>query len=594
MIVAILVSMTHYATQQTRNNQRPTLLIVTLIAACLGGFYLAYNANTQLTPVLPPLAANNSLQRWLLDENDQLQENNTLHHIGTVGRIYARTNYQMLWLDGFTLAPTGELLLQQLLETSADQLIDYQYHLSYIQQRLHNMQMTPRAATALDIQLTDAFISYAEDVMSNQLLPDSLRKQKLLQPVAYHPSQNSHSINHDNIIRLVSENQSRRQLNKVLHGMAPKHNDYKQLRLALIQYQELAKHWQPLSEGPTLKLGQRHPQVVELRELLSLYGDYPLHKNILLEWFADDTPLTEKQAQTLDESLAASLKQFQQRHGMQTSGKLDKQTRKHLNVPPLQRIRQIALNMKRWRELPADLGERFLWVNMTDYSLQLINHGAPELEMKVIIGKTYRKTPALKESINTLVLNPSWNVPRRIGLYDILPQARKDTAYLTSRNIRVLESWSNPVEVPIDTIDWKNATARNFKYRFQQAPGDNNALGSVKFVIPNDMSIYLHDTSHPELFARHKRALSSGCVRVEKPMQLARALLKGKKNWGNSRIDSQLESGETQYVKLPKPVPTYLAYLTAWVDKDQLIQFRDDVYQRDQIVSNTEKTAIEL
>jgi len=594
MIVAILVTMTHYSTQQPHNKQRPTLLILTLIAACFGGFYLAYNANTQLTPVLPPLAANNSLQRWLLDESEQLLESGELHHMGTVSRIYARTNYQMLWMDGFSLAPTGELLLQQLRETSADQLIDYQYHLSYIQQRLHNMQLTPRAATALDIQLTDAFISYAEDVMSNQLLPDTLRKQQLLKPVAYQPNQHSRGIDHDNIIRLVSENQSQRQLNKVLHGMAPNHNDYKQLRLALVQYQELAKHWVPINEGPTLKLGQRHPQVVELRELLSLYGDYPLQKSTLLEWFADDTPLTEEQTQTLDEPLVDSLKQFQQRHGMLANGKLDRQTRTRLNVPPLQRIRQIALNMKRWRELPADLGDRFLWVNMTDYSLQLMNHGVTELEMKVIIGKTYRKTPALKESISTLVLNPSWNVPRRIGLYDILPQARKDPSYLTTRNIRVLESWSNPVEVPVETIDWKNTTARNFKYRFQQAPGDNNALGSVKFVIPNDMSIYLHDTSHPELFARHKRALSSGCVRVEKPMKLARALLKGKKNWGSARIDSQMESGATQYVKLPKPVPTYLAYLTAWVDKEQLIQFRDDVYQRDQIVNNTEGATVEL
>jgi murein L,D-transpeptidase YcbB/YkuD len=328
--------------------------------------------------------------------------------------------------------------------------------------------------------------------------------------------------------------------------------------------------------------------------MLSLYGDYPLQKSLLLEWFADDTPLTEEQTQTLDAPLVASLEQFQQRHGMQANGKLDKKTRELLNVPPLQRIRQIALNMKRWRELPANLGDRYLWVNMTDYTLQLMNHGVRELEMKVIIGKTYRKTPALKESISTLVLNPSWNVPRRIGLYDILPQARKDQSYLTTRNIRVLESWSNPVEVPIDTIDWKNATARNFKYRFKQAPGDNNALGSVKFVIPNDMSIYLHDTSHPELFARHKRALSSGCVRVEKPMQLARALLKGKKSWSSARIDSQMESGATQYVKLPKPVPTYLAYLTAWVDKNQLIQFRDDVYKRDQIVSDTARPSIEL
>ncbi len=569
------------------STQRPTLAVVLLIMLGCGAFYTAYQANTELTPLLPSLAAQKNLKRWFFDDSELLLSDAPLNHFHTVNKIYARTNYKLLWLRNYELAPTGQLLLQHLQETSADQIYDYQYHLTYIQQRLHHLQTLPKDATALDILLTDAFVSYAEDVLSEKLLPSFMTHlPKGLRPVAYHDGLTEGPVDHDNIIRLLGQNHSPGALTKVLKSMTPAHQDYERLRNAMERYQQLAQNgdWAPLPDGPSLVKGQQSPEVGQLRRLLSQYGDYPIKRGLLEQWFSDDTPLTETQANSFDEELELSLKQFQARHGQDADGKAGRITRRLLNTPPSYRIKQIALNMKRWRELPKDLGDRHIWVNMTNYTLQLMNRGIAELEMKVIIGKSRRKTPVMQQSISTVVLNPYWNVPRRITVVDILPKARKDLSYLKERNINVYENWTSTEPVPLESIDWQNMTRRNFPYRLRQDPGENNALGEVKFVIPNDDSIYLHDTSHPELFELDKRALSSGCVRVEKPMELARAVLKGSR-WTDEKIQQTLDSGKTRYLRVPHKIPTYLFYATAWVDDNGNIQFRDDIYQRDRLVN---------
>ena len=369
--------------------------------------------------------------------------------------------------------------------------------------------------------------------------------------------------------------------------MSPASESYLQLRESLHKFQKLAQNpsWQPLPEGPKLEPGQRSPLVPHLRHMLSLYGDYPVPTSRLLNWFNQAPPIPEDK-QLFDRHLVKGLIHFQQRHGAKADGILGRQTRKLLNTPPDFRVKQIALNMKRWRQLPRNLGERYIWVNLMDYRLQLINHGHTELEMKVIVGRKFRPTPTLYESINSLVLNPQWNVPRRIMLYDILPKAKQDPSYLSERNIRVLQSWSDPTPVPLDSIDWDKVGPNNFSYRLRQDAGKENALGSVKFVLPNDMSIYLHDTNQPELFEKDMRALSSGCVRLEKPLELARALLAQKPGWNQSKIQEALAKGSTQYVRLPVSVPTYLTYWTAWVDDRGILQFRDDIYRRDKLPSD--------
>lgn len=580
------------------------LLSIILLGGCGTAYYYLSEANSKLKPVLPPLAAQRNLQSWLDSTNTELMENEPLFHLGVVTDIYRRTDYTLLWLRNYELSTAGKALLQQLHTSSADNLVDYNYHLSYLQQRLHNLPTRPKDATAVDILLTDAFISYAEDVFSNKLTTEYLaRATQETSPLKgglrkvnlnFEAPLNTHT-EHQNIISLVAENGKAHTLTNMLSQLQPNHDGYKKLQTALQYYQGIAasSQWQKIIQGPTLKTGSQHQQVAQLRNLLTLYQDYPLPKsNSFFAWLTKEKQLEVKDVDFFDEGLAQSLKHFQKRHGKIPTGALDTDTRRLLNISPRQRIKQLSYSMKRWRELPNDLGNRYIWVNLTDYRLDVIHKSRSILNMKVIVGKTSRQTPTMQQSIGSLVLNPTWNVPRRIMMYDILPQVRKNPNYLKDRNIRILDGWTDANEVPSEQLDFTTLSPRKFPYRLQQAPGINNSLGLIKFVIPNDYSIYLHDTNHRELFSKDYRALSSGCVRVERPLELATLLLANKQGWDRRQIDQVLEKGETTYVRLPEKIPVYLLYWTAWVDGSDIIQFRDDIYSNEDLLTNKNKTEV--
>ncbi len=587
-----------------RRGRKPLTILFSLLLAGFAGtaYYYAFQANTQLKPILPPLAAERHLQQWLYYNPAELMDHEVLYHLGLTGEIYRRVNNKLLWLNNYELNEAGEELFNLLNETSADGLYDYQYHLAYIQQRLHNLPNRPKDATALDIVLTDAFISYAEDVLGKKLTPAAAEYFHRLQPVSWRnedeePTYREHG-EHSHIVSLISEHSQPWDLNKTLANLQPQHEGYQQLKENLRHYQNAAQsnRWQELGEGPTLKVGMRDSQIKQLRELLKTHRDYPLKTSGVLAWFSSDgEELSEAESMLFDESLSASLKQFQRRHGLYPSGQVDKKTRAQLNVPLAVTVKQLALNLKRWRELPADLGKRYLWVNLNDFRLDLIYKGESILNMKVIVGKPSRQTPVMHQSINSIVLNPYWNVPRRIMIRDILPQAKKDPSYLSERNIRIIDGWQSVEEVPIDNVDWDALHPRRFPYRLRQDAGPDNALGAIKFVIPNDQSIYLHDTNHPELFSEDQRALSSGCVRVSEPLKLAETLLAGKRGWNRKKIESIIAAGETTYVRLPESIPTYLLYWTAWVDSDGVLQIRDDMYGSDEkIFAGAEKKSLAL
>jgi murein L,D-transpeptidase YcbB/YkuD len=291
----------------------------------------------------------------------------------------------------------------------------------------------------------------------------------------------------------------------------------------------------------------------------------------------------------LESETVKALKHFQKRNSLNQTGELNSKTLERLNLSPYFMAQRIALNMKRWRYLPKKMGDKYILVNMANFRLDLINQGESEMDMKVIIGREQRRTPVLAETISTVVLAPHWNVPHRIAIRDILPAAKRDETYLARHNFKIYEGWQTPaVEVSQENIDWSGFQSRTNTYRFVQASGDQNSLGNVKFVFPNDKSIYLHDTNHKELFSREMRALSSGCIRVEKPLELAHALLKGQ-NWNQSLIKDTIGNSQMRPVQLKSPIPVYLMYWTTWVDESGQLQIRDDVYKRDIINGESHK-----
>lgn len=342
------------------------------------------------------------------------------------------------------------------------------------------------------------------------------------------------------------------------------------LEKALQYYQELADggEWPMVPTGPTLHEGELGPRISLLRARLVAGGD-----------LAEATAEGEER---FDAPLAAAVRSFQDRHGLKADGVVGAATLAALNVPIGERLRQLRVNLLRCQPLPETLGARFIFVNIADFSLQLFEEGRPVLSMPVIVGKTYRQTPVLNSIVSVVVVNPSWEVPYTIARKDILAHIRKEPDYLQQHNFRVFRGWSkDSEELDPAEIDWSNLSAKKFPFRLRQEPGAANALGTLKFLFPNEHDVYLHDTPARELFRRESRTFSSGCIRIARPLDLAVHLLRGTPLGEAEALNAAIAGGKTMQVRTPSPIAVHVVYMTAWVDTDGVLQFRPDIYSRD-------------
>jgi murein L,D-transpeptidase YcbB/YkuD len=325
--------------------------------------------------------------------------------------------------------------------------------------------------------------------------------------------------------------------------------------------------WPTVPDGPALRVGSSGPAVVRLRERLAATGDLA----------ADDT-----RSDDFDGALAMAVETFQARHGLDVDGVVGPKTRAALNVSAAARVRQIATNMERLQSLPAMDGERTILINVAAFDLTVLENGHTVFASPVIVGRLSRPTPVLSSAVTRVVVNPYWNIPRRIAVTDILPKIRKDPSYLTAQSIRVYRAGDSArIEVPGDSVPWGSLNRNNFPYILVQDPGPANALGRVKFFLPNDHEIFLHDTPAQELFNHGKRTFSSGCIRVGKALELAEFLLRRDGLSSFREMADALQRRETRQISLKEPVPLYIVYLTAWPDRNGQAQFRDDVYALD-------------
>ena len=315
----------------------------------------------------------------------------------------------------------------------------------------------------------------------------------------------------------------------------------------------------------TVRPGSHDPAIPSLRERLAAAGD-------LDEKYVNGS-------RRLDPPVADALRSFQERHGLTATGILDARSREELNVPADERLRQIDVNLERWRFAPRDLGSQHVRVNIPDYYLGLVSDGRIRLGMRVVVGERETPTPILSDEMRHIVFSPFWNIPDSITNDELLPALMNDPDYLSRNSIELVRVSDGSVElVDPESVNWSGPV--DPALRFRQRPGASNALGHVKFVFPNHMSIYLHDTPAEGLFSRVTRALSHGCVRVERPADLAHALL-GDTGWSQDRIEEAMYRGEERWVRLKQPVPVHLMYSTVWVDEAGRAQFRRDIYGHD-------------
>ncbi|OAN44694.1 hypothetical protein A6A04_07660 [Paramagnetospirillum marisnigri] len=349
----------------------------------------------------------------------------------------------------------------------------------------------------------------------------------------------------------------------------PQFIGYARLKQALEQTRAIARAggWPQLPDGPKLVPGDSDDRIPTLRKRLVISGD-------LSPTLAD--------GREFDAALVDAVRRFQGRHGLDPDGTVGARTFANLNVTAEARIRQIAANLERWRWMTRQPGRHHVAVNIPAAMLDVVEDGAVALSMRVVVGDVKHPTPSMNTSMSSLVLNPPWSVPASIANKEILPKLRRDPNYLATSNLKIIEYPEDSPEAAGDGIDW-NAIGKKFPYRLRQPPGPDNALGRLKFNLKDSDDIYMHDTPNRKAFARSYRALSHGCVRLERPVDLAELMLGD--HW-KGRLDADIAAKRsTRTMKLERTVPVYLMYLTAWVDDEGTPHFRDDIYGHDRRLS---------
>jgi murein L,D-transpeptidase YcbB/YkuD len=317
-----------------------------------------------------------------------------------------------------------------------------------------------------------------------------------------------------------------------------------------------------------MRQGDRGYAVVVLQHRLHATGD-------LTTWPPDSGDL-------FDEALAQAVRTFQQRHGLDADGIVGGDTRAALQVSVEERIRQLALNTERWHDLPEPLGPRYILINIPSFTLQVVENEQPVLSMRTVVGTPSRPTPLFRSMLTAVILNPAWDVPDRIAREEIVPLQRQEPAYLTTHHFTLLQGWGAETHVIAPhTIDWSQLSATHFPYRLRQEPGSTNALGRIKFLVPNPFHVFLHDTPARSLFRQPVRASSHGCIRLEQPKALAAYLLRDDPTWTRARIDAAIAQGQQRTIALAAPLPVYVIYHTAWVDTVGTVHFRPDIYAYD-------------
>ncbi|HEM7931919.1 MULTISPECIES: L,D-transpeptidase [unclassified Citrobacter] len=360
------------------------------------------------------------------------------------------------------------------------------------------------------------------------------------------------------------------QLTSFVASLAPQHPQYAAMHDSLLKLVGDTRPWPQLTSTATLRPGEWSKDIPALREILRRTG--------MLESVVSTAAKEGRSA--YDRELVDAVKRFQTWQGLGADGAIGPATRDWLNVTPAQRAGVLALNIQRLRLLPGTLSTGIM-VNIPAYSLVYYQNGNQVLASRVIVGRPDRKTPMMSSALNNVVVNPPWNVPPTLARKDILPKVWNDPGYLERHGYTVMRGWNSKETIDPWQVDWATITASNLPFRFQQAPGARNSLGRYKFNMPSSDAIYLHDTPNHTLFQKDSRALSSGCVRVNKASELANMLLQDA-GWNDTRISDALKQGDTRYVNIRQNIPVNLYYLTAFVGPDGRTQYRTDIYNYDQ------------
>lgn len=504
-----------------------------------------------------------------------------------LAKLYADRQMQLLWQDETAISQ----FQQQLAELS---LAGVQPQFAQWLAILENNQLNELGR---DVILSDAMLGYLQYLSSveasGQYWLYTNRPYKIIAPTSAQMKPWLDAIAVNNLSDWVK-------------SQAPSHPMYLPMRKEMLRLLAIPEDNLEIVGTKTLKPGQSSDDVIVLRQILQREGlldggnviDEVEPPETMAQVAEQATESNAEPAETpdkpvstvskvYDQELVDAVKKFQLQYGLEADGVVGKGTRVWLNMQPRQKAGLMALNIQRLRIIPASGGTGIL-VNIPGYTLDFYLNDEVILDSKVIVGRADRKTPIMSSALNNVVINPPWSVPTSMARKDIAPKGKQDPSYFSRKGYTVYSGWgADSYEINPYAIDWENITPANFPYRIRQAPGPTNSLGRYKFNMPSSDAIYLHDTPNHSLFNRNARAISSGCVRVNKASELASILL-GDAGWEQKRIDGALKEGSTRYVNIPDRIPVFLYYQTAWVDKDQQPQYRADIYQYDNSIDNVD------
>jgi len=521
-----------------------------------------------VVPALAPQPVNTDVRDEIRNRLQVARATGQLTAAGTTLRArvalpnhYEAHGFEPAWVvDGVPTEPLAKLM-GAIGSAVLHGLDPTDYHMDRL--RALHAGMSPRSPVRdqadLDLLATDAFLVLGSHLLHGRVHPESFepewmanRRNRPMEPV-------------------LAEALRSGDVAGALENLAPVQPRYATLKRALASLRALEANgpWIPIPSGPKMEIGSRGERVAQLKERLRALGDLTVHVQ------GSDSLL-------FHTGLQEAVIRFQERHGLDADGVVGPATLSALNMTPEQRIQQIVVNMERWRWLPDDLGEEHIEVNIPGFVVHVVERGRVMREHRAIVGRVVRQTPSFTGQMSYLVLAPYWHVPPTIASQDKFPQIKNDPGAVAAQNMKLFSVATNAVVDPA-SVDFSSMTGREFnqQYRLRQEPGPQNALGRVKFMYPNRHNVYLHDTPSRELFSRSSRGFSSGCIRIDNPLDLAEYLLRDNPAWQRERID-RVATGTTETsIRLSRVLPVHMLYWTAWADQDGTIQFRDDIYKRD-------------
>ncbi len=476
--------------------------------------------------------------------------------------FYKNNNYTLKWFKDDKLTSSAQNLIATLNAAYKDGLNPRNYHIKQINSLIKDLssdeENSNKEIVSLELTLSDAFLMYSNDLYYGML---DVKK--------VYPDWSSVKKSIDNLKELESATSDSK---LTIKNLAPTYPGYTKLKEKLQEYQEIyaSGGFVPVPESGTMELGDNGDNVKALRDRLFMSGE-----------------LNTEGGNKFDDELQNAVMQFQLNNGLFDDGIVESDTLAQLNVPIKTLIRKIELNMDKMRLLPMDLKNDYILVNLPGYYLKVIHDGNEVLTMNVAVGGHEHPSCVLNSKIDHLVLNPYWNIPAQIAESEIWVSVLKDPDYLNNKHVQVLKKQNGGYKV-IDPkgFNWSKMTRKEFnRYRYRQSPGEQNALGKVKFYFPNNCGIYLHDSNERDLFDIYQRDFSHGCIRVSQPLNLTTYILNSQKQWYAHKVNDMFQNDVNKTVSLVKPFNVYITYLTSFDGDDGFIQFRRDIYGFDKKVN---------